>query len=194
VIHSLAISDCADNLVHKFRLNLVPVRLYLTSKELASIRLVSRDIFHVDSIGKPFLLLEKTNNVRPRCDINTDIGGAKFLNELIYLPKFVIPALIQRVEENSNIDGLGALYEELNNGIVKWSIATDMDIVIYGFEIGPIFVMGHRDLLEKAGCYVVGRLCCSLFQVEVDINWDNIRSFKVFDSSGTGLLEFLFSE
>ena len=191
MIHSLAISDCVDNLVHKCGLKLDSVRLNLTSKEFGSIRFVSRDIFHVYSIGQRFPLLKETYNVRPRCNINSDVGLAKFLNELKYLPKLVVSTLIQCVEQNSNVEGLGALYEHLNHGVLSWSIGIDIDLVIYGFEIGPIFVRGPRDLLEKAGYYIVRCLCCScsLFQVEVNINWDDIRSFQVFDSSGPGLLE-----
>ena len=114
--------------------------------------------------------------MRPRCDINSDVGLAKFLNELKYLPKLVVPALIQCVEQNSNVEGLGALYEHLNHGVLSWSISVDIDLVVYGFEIGTIFVRRPHDLLEKAGCYIVRRLCCScsVFQVEVNINWDNI--------------------
>ena len=124
-----------------------------------------------------------------RCDRNTDVGLAKPFNELKDLPKFVVPALIQSVEENSNVDRLGALYEKLDDSVLTWSISTDLDVLINGFEIGPIFLRRPCDLLEKAACYVVGSLCFCLFQVEVIIQGDNVRSFQVFDSRGPILLE-----
>ena len=122
-------------------------------------------------------------------NVDSDVGFAKRFDELIYLPKVVVVALIQCVEEDSNFDRLGALYEQLNDGISVRSIVANLDVLINNLEIGAIFVGWPRNLLEKASRHFVRRLCCGLFQVEVNINRENVRLLQVFDSSGPGLSE-----
>jgi len=121
--------------------------------------------------------------------VDSDVGFAKHFNELVDLSKLFVAALIQCVEEDSNFDRLGALYEQLNDGISAWSIVANLDVLINNLEIGSIFVGWPRNLLEKASRHFVRRLCCGLFQVEVNINRENIRLLQVFDSSGPGLSE-----
>jgi len=122
-------------------------------------------------------------------NVDSNVGFVKRFDKLIYLPKVVVIALIQCIEEDSNFDRLGALYEQLNDGISAWSIVANLDVLINNLEIGAIFVGWPCNLLEKASCHFVRRLCCVLFQVEVNINRENIRPLQVLDSSGPGLLE-----
>ena len=107
--------------------------------------------------------------------VDSDVGFAKHFNELVDLSKLFVAALIQCVEEDSNFDRLGALYEQLNDGISAWSIVANLDVLINNLEIGSIFVGWPRNLLEKASRHFVRRLCCGLFQVEININWENVR-------------------
>ena len=95
-------------------------------------------------------------------DVDSDVGFPKPLNKLVYLPKLIVTALIQCVEEHSNFDMLCALYEQFNERIPLWSIAADFDVVINDFKIGAIFLRRPRNLPEKAGCHAVRRLCCSV--------------------------------
>jgi hypothetical protein len=122
-------------------------------------------------------------------NVDSDVGFAKSFDKLIYLPKVVVAALIQCVEEDSNFDRLGALYEQFKNGISTRAIVADFDVLINNLEIGVIFLSWPRDLFEKGSCHFVHRLCCRLFQVEVNINWEYVRLLQVFDSSGPGLSE-----